>query len=318
MSNFEDEDMSVDSFTSHADIEEDKNSSSSTELSSTRQARKRANRPRAESTDSASAIDAANVLKNDERVRLLRDVGLMMLLLTATFVSSAVYLSLRSSEQRAFEAKFADQSSHVGLALNAQLGVKLRAIDTMSVTITSYTGSQGNGSSWPHVTLPDFDYRSASAMRNGGGISIGLHPLVYRENRQEWEAFSSQAQGWRRQGLEFQRIYENSLESSGLHDDDDEANHDHRQLHSGELDVQNVSEHIFQVGVNGFPEILEETADVMLPLWQHSPVHDGLPWVNYDVLREKNERSRDALKDVISNKVTLLGQFFDLADSFHG
>jgi hypothetical protein len=264
--------------------------------------------------DSAGIQEAAKLFQNDDRVRLLRDVALMLLVLTATFVSSAVYVSLRASEQREFENRFADQSAQVGNALISQLGVKLRAIDSLSVTLSSYVGSRSSG--WPNVTLPHFDYRAASTLSIGRSIAVELHPLVYRENMREWEEFSFHAQEWRREDLEFQSMYQNSnqnsLDSDGVHD------HDHRFLfeeNHNNPNVQNISEFIFHVN-DGIPTKVEE-ADIMLPLWQHSPVHDdGLPWVNYDAL--KQERNKDALAEVMQNQVAVLGQFFDLSESFHG
>jgi hypothetical protein len=256
--------------------------------------------------DSAGIQEAAKLFQNDDRVRLLRDVALMLLVLTATFVSSAVYVSLRASEQREFENRFADQSAQVGHALNSQLGVKLRAIDSLSVTLTSYAGSRSSG--WPNVTLPDFDYRAASTLSIGRSIAVELHPLVYRENMREWEEFSFHAQEWRREDLEFQSMYQNSnknsLDSDGVFEEN-----------QNNPNVQNISEFIFHVN-DGIPTKVEE-ADIMLPLWQHSPVHDdGIPWVNYDVL--KQERNEDALTEVMQNQVAVLGQFFDLSQSFHG
>jgi hypothetical protein len=261
--------------------------------------------------DSAGIQEAAKMLENDDRIRLFRDVALMLLLLTATFVSS---VSLRASEQSEFENRFADQSAQVGHALSSQLGVKLRAIDSLSVTLTSYARSQSSG--WPNVTLPRFDYRAASTLSIGSSIAVSLHPLVYRENIREWEAFSFHAQEWRREDLEFQSIYQNSNQNSL--DLDGVNDHDHRSLfeeNQNNPNVQNISEFIFHVN-DGIPTKAEE-ADIMLPLWQHSPVHDdGLSWVNYDVLQQK--RNEGALAEVMQNQVAVLGQFFDLSKSFHG
>eukprot|EP00980_Cylindrotheca_fusiformis_P023291 scaffold10332_cov101-Cylindrotheca_fusiformis.AAC.2 len=307
MSTFQDEDMSVSSYSTREDFENKNQNTSSTELSSAQ--------PRRPTTvTSGSAQEAEAWLKNDERVRLLRDVGIMMLLLTAAFASAAVYMSLRASEQREFESKFTDQAAQVGRGLNSQLVVKLRAIDALSATITSYVGAKET--SWPNVTLPDFSFRSAIAIRNGGGVALGLHPIVNAEHRGQWENFSFQAQSWRKDGLEFQKKFQNTLPADGLHVHDDEGNPGHRDQVE-EFELQTISKYIFQIE-DGIPRIVGEEAKVMLPLWQHTPVHDGLPMVNYDIYRKRNRRNLNALNEVMENGVSILGQFFDLAQSFHG
>ncbi|KAL3933780.1 MAG: hypothetical protein SGBAC_010247, partial [Bacillariaceae sp.] len=63
------------------------------------------------STPTAENGEAMDEIRSDKRVRLLRDTALMLLLLSAMFVSTAVYISLMASEQREFENTFDDQAS---------------------------------------------------------------------------------------------------------------------------------------------------------------------------------------------------------------
>jgi hypothetical protein len=303
MDTTEDDGLSTSSFTSRNDIEGKEGASSESFHGGT---------SNTGTNDGAGVQEAAKMLQNDARVRLLRHLALLLLLITGTLVSAAVYMSLMKSEQREFETRFADQSAHAGHAFRSELGVKLRAIDSLSVSITSHAGSRSSG--WPNVTLPDFGYRAATTLSIGRGIAVALHPLVYRENKREWEEFSYQAQEWRREDLEFQSMYPNPSESDGMQG----HNMVHRYLFEEKHDnpnVQNISEFIFHVN-DGIPTRAEE-AGIMLPLWQHSPVHDGgLPWVNYDV--RKQESNEDTLAEVMQNKVAILGQFFDLSESFNG
>jgi hypothetical protein len=285
----------------------------------------------------ADIRETTKMLQKDKKIRMIRVMTLAALTVTAIVVSTAVYRSLRSAEQLEFERRFSDQSSQIGQALESQLDVKLRAIDALSVTVASYVGPQSGG--WPNITLPEFSYRSASTLSIGGGISINLQPIVYRENLEEWLEFSIQGQGWRAEGLDFQKTYPEALGSDGSH-----VGHDHRflleenlnvsltdrdmdngnttnedledngHLGHGHEQIQNISEYIFEV-IDGIPTKVED-AEIMLPVWQNSPVHDGLPWVNYDLYRK--ERSVGALREVLEQKSAVLGQFFELAASFHG
>jgi hypothetical protein len=285
----------------------------------------------------ADIRETTKMLKEDKKIRTIRAMSLAVLIATAIVVSTVVYRSLRSAEQLEFERRFSDQSSQIGQALESQLDVKLRAIDALSVTVTSYVESRSGG--WPNITLPEFSYRSASTLSIGGGISINLQPIVYREDLEEWLEFSVQGQGWRAAGLDFQKKYPGALGSDGSdidHDhrflleenlnvsltdrdmdngnttnedleDDEHLDHDHEQ-------IQNISEYIFEV-IDGIPTKVED-AEIMLPVWQNSPVHDGLPWVNYDLYRK--ERSVGALQEVLEQQSAVLGQVFELAASFHG
>jgi hypothetical protein len=302
----EDDGLSIRSFTSRYDIEDKEGGSTESFHGGT---------SNDGTNDGAGIQEATKMLQSDARVRLLRHLALMLLLLTGTLVSSAVYMSLMGSEQREFETRFADQSAHAGHAFRSELGGKLRAIDSLSVSITSYAGSRSSG--WPNVTLPDFSHRAATTLSIGRSIAVALHPLVYRENMREWEEFSYQAQEWRREDLDFQIMYP----KDGVQD----HNMGHRYLFEENFstatgnhvskNVQNISKCIFRVN-DGIPTKVEES-DIMLPLWQHSPVHDdGLPWVNYDV--RKQESNEDALAEVMQNEVAILGQLFDLSESFDG
>jgi len=236
-------------------------------------------------------------------------------------VSSVIYLSLRESEQREFEQRFFDQSAHVVHAVHTNLNAKLSAIDALATTITSYAGSQLNG--WPNITLPEFSYRATSALGIGKGLSIGMQPIVYKKNLKEWEEFSVHSQGWRKEGLDFQTTYARpSADSDG---DDSNGGHDghsghdgHRSLNLGSGGpftgvVQNISHHIFRVD-GGIPETIEN--DFMLPVWQHHPVHEGLPWVNYDVNSKVDNKA--ALAEVLLNHHAVIGLFFELSESSHG
>jgi hypothetical protein len=319
---------SVDSFTSH-----DGSSKGATQSRSTNSI------TGTSGTGSGADIrETAKMLRKDKQIRRIRIMSLAVITVTAIVVSMAVYGSLRSAEQLEFERRFLDQSSQIGQALESQLDVKLRAIDALSVTVTSYAESRSGG--WPTITLPEFTYRSASTLSIGGGIAIKLQPIVYRDDLEDWLEFSVQEQRWRAEGLDFQKKYPGALGSDGSDVDHNhrfllEENHLNVSLTDGDMDngnttnedlednghldheheqIQNISKYIFEV-IDGIPTKVED-ADIMLPVWQNSPVHDGLPWVNYDLYR--NKRSVGALREVLEQQSAVLGQVFELAGSFHG
>ena len=64
----------------------------------------------------------------------------------------------------------------------------------------------------------------------------------------------------------------------------------------------NVSEFVFHVQ-DGVPK--RSTNNLTLPFWQHSPVLDGLPYINYDVL--EIEANQGPIMEVLNKQQAALG-----------
>lgn len=245
------------------------------------------------STPTAENGEAMDGIRSDKRVRLFRDTALMLLLLSAIFVSTAVYISLMASELREFENTFDDQASQVGQALKSQLEAKLWALGAFSVSITSYARSQLS-SDWPNISVPDFAERASSTLRASKGIALAIHPVVRDEDLVEWEEYAVQSQTWLQESLDFQSRQSETAGSSSI--------------------AANISEFVYRV-VDGIPSEVQGS-DTLLPLWEHFPAHDGLPPVNYDALSDRLHKK--ALNVVMDTGLPVLGQAFDLSRSFHG
>lgn len=54
----------------------------------------------------------------------------------------------------------------------------------------------------------------------------------------------------------------------------------------------------------------------MIPVWQHSPIYEGLPYVNYD--HYGTSKNKDALTEVVEKEAAVLGRFFELSDGLNG
>ena len=69
----------------------------------------------------------------------------------------------------------------------------------------------GTNATWPFVTLPRFQAQGALARNqtNAGSI-IALQPLVTNENRQAWEKYAVENQGWVQQGLDYLGDHKNA------------------------------------------------------------------------------------------------------------
>ena len=247
---------------------------------------------RVQGNGNAEVEETLDGFRSDKRVRLLRDTMLMLLLIITLFVTLAVYFSQSASEQEDFEKAFKDQALEVGHALRSELEAKLLVLDAFSVSIKSHSLSQ-ESSNWPFVTIPDFAERASSTLRACKGISLALHPIVQSEELTQWEEYSVKSQAWLQESLKFQ-----SMESS-------------EALLSS---ANRISEVVYRVE-HGTPTEIHDSVR-FLPLWEHFPVQNGLPPVNYDVLTDRLHRY--ALEEVLENGAAVMGQAFDLSRSFHG
>jgi hypothetical protein len=73
------------------------------------------------------------------------------------------------------------------------LGV-LAQIEALSTEITSY--ALNSNSTWPFVTLPDFNLRVANKNRAGNAEMVIFSPIVKMKQKTAWEAYAISYQGW--------------------------------------------------------------------------------------------------------------------------
>ena len=261
-------------------------------------------------SDDVDHMESTNLLRKDNRIRLLRVAALLILILAAILVSLFTYTSLRASEQREFETRFWDQSAQIGNALRKEMQSKLRVIDSLSVTTTSYANSRGR--TWPNITIPEFSYRAASILTIARGISMSLQPVVTNHLLEAWQRYSVKEQKWITFDRAFQELYPSALEN------DDIWRRRKTQQEDPKLPNQiknryNVSEFVFYVK-DGVPKRSEK--NLTLPFWQHSPVLDGLPYINYDVFEK--EDNKGPILEVLDKQKAALGMIYELSDSVHG
>jgi len=140
---------------------------------------------------------------------------------------------------------------------------------------------------------------------------------VRREDLQSWEQYSTNNQKWITESLAFQDWV---LEAQRDQNDP----HKRRRTEGGigkigdkppmrNRNQYNVSEFVFQLQ-DGIPKRSEE--NIIIPLWQHSPVLNGLPWINYNVFEKKENKG--PILEVLNKQEAALGLSYELSDSFHG
>jgi len=260
--------------------------------------------------------ETTQMLQRDHKVRRIRIITIAVLIIAAAAVCGGVYTGLLRSEQREFENRFEDQAKQIGHALESELHNKLRAIDALSVTITSFAGSQKDGNQWPNVTVPEFPYRAASTLSVGRAISVALQPMVSLDRIAQWETYSVQRKQWQKEVLAFQSKFPEAMRPHSIEGTNDTNSSSLGR--GGKIAAESISNYVFRIDNDGVPSRItnSSTDHVVLPLWQHAPIHNGLPRTNFDVYT--TEKNRAALDQVMQNHVAVLGQAFDLCDSSDG
>ena len=71
----------------------------------------------------------------------------------------------------------------------------LLTLETLSIEITSATAQM----TWPMVTIPDFAMIGATTRQQLHAETLGLLPVIRGDQREEWERFAIQNQGWVRE-----------------------------------------------------------------------------------------------------------------------
>ncbi|KAL3926267.1 MAG: hypothetical protein SGBAC_013542, partial [Bacillariaceae sp.] len=253
------------------------------------------------SSNTDDVLEITNLLRKDNRIRVLRGAALLILIVAAFLVSFFVHSMLSAIEQHEFETRFRDQSAQVGSALRKELQSKLQVIDALSVTTSSYANSRGR--TWPNVTIPEFSYRAAGALTIGRGISMAFQPIVTTNLLEAWEEYSVKEQRWITSDLALQEALESQQSDGDIR---------RRRTQAGKNRF-NVSEFVFHVE-DGVPK--KSQKNITLPFWQHSPAMDGLPWINYDVCEK--EENKGPILEVLNNQQASLGMIYELSDSVRG
>lgn len=120
------------------------------------------------------------------------------------------------------------------------------------------------GSSFPYHTEPEFEITGGFVDGMGGIMSAAFAPLVKEEEREQWEAYSQQEQGWIENSKFLKEIH--PVHRDALHGTIQDHEHD-RQLE----DTAQISKKIYRY-IDGM-EVVETTepGKVYAPLWQVSP-----------------------------------------------
>ena len=159
------------------------------------------------------------------------------------------------------------------------------------MAITSHAIS--TNSTWPLVTLPDFERRGTATSKLAEVMSMIMAPLVTDESRSDWEAYSVDNQGWFAEGIEVQA---------------------QQKLEAGKefqkKPVAEIPDEIYRV--SGLSAARERGPGPYLPQWQIAPVVPVPNLVNFNLLSHPGYE--ESLKAVLETEVAIVGRSVDFSD----
>ena len=98
--------------------------------------------------------------------------------------------------------RFFGAASKVLTSFEDILEQKIAAIAALGVAMTA--SAQETNSTWPYVTLHDFQQRSASTRSLSGSFFSAVLPIITEATRSEWERYSVANKWWLSEGREYQ------------------------------------------------------------------------------------------------------------------
>jgi hypothetical protein len=66
------------------------------------------------------------------------------------------------------------------------------------------SSARASNQTWPFVATPDFAVLASKARLQSDAIILSVTPVVTKENRRKWEAFSMENQGWVNESMRVQ------------------------------------------------------------------------------------------------------------------
>lgn len=183
-------------------------------------------------------------------------------------------------------------------------------MESFSVDITSY--ALAAKLVWPLVTIPDFPIRGLAARLQMNADAIGLIPIVSKAQREDWETYATQNQGWIRYAKSWEQdrsavppSTNNRLLLRGSEHPKEE------QYSTRGLTEAQISENIFKVTKNG-DRVTDDGNGPYAPIWMTSPAPQSLSNINYNLLShqhlwEEVEVAIDSRQPVISKILNMEG-----------
>jgi hypothetical protein len=233
------------------------------------------------STDASGSVGtsvASNPSGRSVYVSRLRFCVILMFAVLAVAMPTTIYIASRNAEIDDFESEFSSLSDQVVVGFEAKLGSTMYAIDAMSIAATA--DALQTNSSWPFVTMRDFDLLGKSALALADVLFISMNPLVELEERQEWEEYALTNLDWLYESYERQAAIDAKIVTER-----EQASQEKTQKRDLEDELATFP-YIYRFNVEGEEDfaIYENSTGPYLPSWHLYPVYPEL--INYNPLTQ--------------------------------
>ena len=229
-------------------------------------------------------------------------------------VLAALYLLFVANNESNHELhmQFIGYADRIAENFNSRIHANLLALDSFSVSSTSYALDSGN--SWPMVTIPDFAVRSWTTRQEMKAETLGLLPIVTSEKRQDWENYVIQNHNWIEEAREWEgKKGNNSLPSSRFLLRDDLINREdmsgNRKLQQKATFLDGVSSDIYTVNMEG-AAVVDEGIGPFSPIWMTSPVPSHSRMINFNML--SHHLFWEAIEDCMYSRMSVLSRVLNL------
>ena len=236
---------------------------------------------------------ADSIAKKDTKAAChLRVLVIALFIFMSVFVPIVIFITTSNNEEEGFKNEFAALATKVIDSFEFNVARKLGAIDSLDISVTSY--AVGTKSSFPFVTMPDFDLRAANTLALADTFGVFLVPVVQKEKRAQWEQYSVTNHIW----------IETSLNRKSF---DGVAQDRHLQSSSSMVDV---ASSIYRYDGDGHA-VREETQESYFPVWQNSPVVPDI--VNFNLVSV--DSFRDGILAMVDSEEAVLGKVAEFSSS---
>jgi len=106
-----------------------------------------------------------------------------------------------------YNESFDEQAVKLLEVLETRLDERVRAIEFFALSVMSSMLYEGEN--WTHLYTPHMEIRGNRTNDLADAFSITIIPVVTEETRSDYEEFSVEQQGWRAEGLAFQKKWAN-------------------------------------------------------------------------------------------------------------
>jgi hypothetical protein len=121
-------------------------------------------------------------------VNVLRALGLVLLLVTATLTSIGVYRCTSNAKKQNFKVAYQANAERIIESFHDAVVGRLGAINSMATAITSYALDAKQ--TFPLVTIPHFEIKGSDLRVQADAAIVHWMPLVTDDTRVAWEEYA--------------------------------------------------------------------------------------------------------------------------------